>query len=398
MFIRNVPKSREKMKISFTKLAGEECSKCSAQLQHSADAHGKQEVEPRHHEEACEKCRGHQKHLDDAREARQGYRADADNTWETGTVIISADMMKVYMLPQLPIKDALFTPRLSCYNETFTPLMPSTKENKQLHKEDRAKYSACVLWHEGAAGRGGEEVAASFYLYLTTVCRDVEHVVIWLDNCASQNKSWVLMSTLIKAVHSAETLTETITLKFFEPGHTSMAADAVHQAISKNLRRRDRVEDFKDFETATTQAGPTVIVMEPGINMVATEDGISRHALKLLADEAQRPRLAAFKVVKVRRGSEELLTKNAITQADWVAYNITKATFDPLEPLLQKDHSTSTDLLRVDGIVSKLVPHLSTHKRGFWTALQNAMKERRNQQGKRQHEESRKSGKKSSSE
>ena len=253
------------MGISFTRLAGEECSRCSLQVQHTREAHGRSEEEPRYHEQGCEACDAHQKHLDAAKEAREAYREDAEKNHDPCTTYMSADMMKVCMIPQLPIKEALFTPRLTCYNETFALLKPrrGSKDGNQCRN-----CATCIIWHEGLAGRSGGEVAAAFYLFLTTVCRDVPHVVLWLDNCAGQNKSWTLVTTLLKAVNSPSSGTNSITLKFFEPGHTSMSADAVHQVVSKNLKRRDAVEDFKDYEDATGDAGVRSIVMEPGQNMV----------------------------------------------------------------------------------------------------------------------------------
>ena len=93
---------------------------------------------------------------------------------------------------------------------------------------------------------------------------------------------------LLKTVHSQETATESITLKFFEPGHTSMAADATHQSISKNLRRKRLMEGFA-YETATSAAGPQTIKMEPGVKMVATEDEVRRHAMQRLSESNERP-------------------------------------------------------------------------------------------------------------
>ena len=41
------------------------------------------------------------------------------------------------------------------------------------------KLSICIIWHDGLSGRGSEEVAAAYYLFLTNICRDVIHVVLW---------------------------------------------------------------------------------------------------------------------------------------------------------------------------------------------------------------------------
>ena len=193
------------------------------------------------------------------------------------------------------------------------------------------------------AGRGADDVAAAYHLYLTTVCRDVKHITIWLDNCAAQNKSWVLLTTLLKTVHSQETATETITLKFFEPGHTSMAADATHQSISKNLRRKGLVEDFADYEAATSAAGPQTIKMEPGVNMIATEDEVSRHALKRLSESNERPYLADFKSIQFQRGSEEVFTKTSLQEENWVAFTLMKTSFDVREPPALKCPTATVD-------------------------------------------------------
>ena len=133
-------------------------------LRHTAEVHDKCEGEPRHHERGCELCDAHQKHLDQAKEAREAYWSDASRASHPDVLYMSADMMKVHILPQLPVKEALFTPRLTCYNETFAPPGSSTgsgnKRDKQQHKR-----ATCVVWHDGLAEKPGladglEEVAA----------------------------------------------------------------------------------------------------------------------------------------------------------------------------------------------------------------------------------------------
>ena len=226
------------MNISFTQLAGEECSKCSIQIQHLNDCHGVKVREPSHHIEECPQCSAHLSHMGMANIARCEYRADADREWRKDELIVSADMMKITVVPILPVKEAVFTSRLICYNETFSVLMPESKTRKAERRTVQKERSLCVLWHEAQAGRNAEDVAAAFVLYLESVCRDVAHVTIWADNCSAQNKSWMLLSALLKVVHSTKTVTERITVKFLETGHTAMSADAVHQKISKNMKHK----------------------------------------------------------------------------------------------------------------------------------------------------------------
>ena len=360
----------EEMNIGFTTLSGEECSRCSVHMQHMADQHNVTSKEANFHDDKCDQCKKHKGHMAEAKIARDAYRADADTPSEDGSVCFSADMMRVFMLPQLPLKEAFFTPKLSCFNETFALLMPYERQDSKAKKQKMQKLNTCVVWHDGLAGRGSEEVAAAFYLFLTTTCRDVKHVILWADNCAAQQKNWVLMTTLLQAIHSPNTGTETISIKYLEPGHTSMSADAIHQVVSKNLKRLGMVQDIQDYITATEDAGVKVTVMQPGVNMVKTEDCISRPALKTLADQDERPYIADFKLVQVRRGSRELWTKKSLLEPSWTTYSLLKNTssVDEQPPMIR--HRTGTaSKERLEGICTKLVPHMPRHKRVFWEEL-----------------------------
>ena len=68
-----------------------------------------------------------------------------------------------------------------------------------------------------------------------TPLRGKKHIEIWADNCSSQNKNYYIMGALWSLVDQQNNAHETITLKSFEPGHTFMAADAVHAAVERNM-------------------------------------------------------------------------------------------------------------------------------------------------------------------
>ena len=177
------------------------------------------------------------------------------------------------------------------------------------------------------------------------------------------------MSTLLQTIHSPGTATQTISLKFLEPGHTSMSADAVHQVVSKNLRRAGKVEDLQDYVTATEAAGVKVTIMKPAVNMVKTDDHISRHALKTLAEEALRPYISTFKMVQVRRGSRELWTKTSLHEPSWTAYDLLKATAAVDEQSNIRSQIPTASKERIEGICDKLVSRMAPHKRVFWETL-----------------------------
>ena len=123
--------------------------------------------------------------------------------------------------------------------------------------------------------------------------------------------------------------------------------------------------------TATGLAGVKADIMKPGLNMILAEDSINRHALKVLAEEGERPYLATFKVVQVKRGSTELWTKTSLNATTWTAYNVLKSTSSADEQPCIRHHAVTASRERVEGIVTKLGPHMAPHKRLFWEQLLN---------------------------
>ena len=111
------------------------------------------------------------------------------------------------------------------------------------------------------------------------------------------------------------------------------------------------------------------MAMEPGKNMVEAEDGISRHALKVLADEGLRPYIAEFKTVKVQRGSDELFTKTSLTGEEWKVYKVLKSTCCLENQPALRNACRGVLKERAQAIWVNLVPHVRPHKREFWRGL-----------------------------
>ncbi|KAL5259987.1 hypothetical protein ACHWQZ_G010188 [Mnemiopsis leidyi] len=62
------------------------------------------------------------------------------------------------------------------------------------------------------------------------------NIAIWLDNCSGQNKNWTIFTTLACFMgERCEETPVTITLKYFEAGHTFMAADSFHALAAAYL-------------------------------------------------------------------------------------------------------------------------------------------------------------------
>ena len=68
-------------------------------------------------------------------------------------------------------------------------------------------------------GRNDEDVASAFInATKSPQLRNYKHFIIWLDNCAGQNKNWTLVTPLTQFVNENDE-PESITLKFFTKGH-----------------------------------------------------------------------------------------------------------------------------------------------------------------------------------
>lgn len=120
-------------------------------------------------------------------------------------------------------KSAIFTTRIIAFNESFVP-MGNMKFN----------LPYVGLWHEVVYSRK-KDLASTFYNFLLFT-RDIEEVTIWVDNCAGQNKK-CFYSMLVYIINSLEISINTITLKYFETGHTFMSGDSFHHQVELGMKK-----------------------------------------------------------------------------------------------------------------------------------------------------------------
>ena len=205
---------------------------CAAYVLHVCEEESARSVGEKH---------GH--HLKFRNEARIAHQRDGERDWKQGELVVSAGMMRIFLLPQLPQKRCIFTSRLAVYNETFSLV------GKRSWRSAGEPRLVSVLWHEGVAGRDASDVASTFVRHILTQ-RDTQQIVIWPDNCTAQNKNWMLITGLLQTVNNPAGSLQKITLKFLQKGHTSMPADAVHQVCCKGLKRRKVVADMEGFKDA----------------------------------------------------------------------------------------------------------------------------------------------------
>ena len=111
------------------------------------------------------------------------------------------------------------------------------------------------------------------------------------------------------------------------------------------------MEDFEDLVKVTESSGVKVLEMSPKVSIVQVEDGFSRPRLSALVNDGQRPYLADFRVVQVRRGSEDLLVKNELDTETWkMISRLTKTTFSAEEQLAMRQRKDDIEMVKLDAI------------------------------------------------
>lgn len=205
--------------IGFEAPSQDECNDCTLYNEHAKICDQKES------RESCTTCTDFDKHHLMYIEARKAYDDDRDKEHSNSHRVYSVDMQKVLLLPKMSLKSSVFVSKLVVFNETFASLLNHDENN------------ICVLWHEAISGRLAEDVASAYLAIMQRASADVQHYIFWCDNCSAQNKNWKLYSAFVSIVNS-NWGPKTITIKYFEAGHSYMKADAIHGQIGKALKKR----------------------------------------------------------------------------------------------------------------------------------------------------------------
>ena len=201
----------------------------------------------------CEACVDHEKHLERAGLARDDYRNDNFRFIPSSDELMYAvNMQKVMMLPRIPgVKRVVFTRCIVGFNMTFAPI-GGGKGGKPVG----------VIWHEAMCGRNDEDGTSTYINIVRDYRRDCRNFIFWANNCRAQNKNWTLYTTLCQFVNYPDSICESILIKYFEHGHTFIAADPFHKQVEDEMRKMKQVLDFKDFENCNSSKGVALQMTE----------------------------------------------------------------------------------------------------------------------------------------
>lgn len=262
------------------------------------------------------------------------------------------------MLPRLEMyKEIIFAQRIIAFNESFVPVGKGTKNVRP----------TAVIWHEALTGRSKDDISSTFYAFFVAN-RDLKAMTIWLDNCSSQNKNWALISFFIYIVNSVDVALEALTIKYFEPGHTFMAADQFHHQVELSLKRKHKVYDFDDFSEAVQQANSSKVnVIKLQLSQCFSFTDITSKYRLHKAKVYLRDIVCLF----FQRGEKSIFYKNQFTDE----YQELKDIFNmkyikgSLPKPVTRTEYRGICAERKNALVSKLKNHIPDNRMKFWEDL-----------------------------
>ncbi|CAH2002700.1 unnamed protein product [Acanthoscelides obtectus] len=160
-------------------------------------------------------------HQNRAKAMRNLLKLETDRSKSTTNVcVISFDLQQAMPIPKLTTGPAFYCRKVWLYN---------------LGVHDcTAEQGHMFLWTENQAKRGADEVASVLFKFLKDK-KDVDHLVVFTDNCPGQNKNWQLMAFWLQLVK--EKWFKTITHHFLVTGHTHLPSDRDFALIEKRHRK-----------------------------------------------------------------------------------------------------------------------------------------------------------------
>ena len=297
-FYRKVLKE---VNISFRKLGDEECEHCLSFKSHVHDnadedvPDGFISVGEFAYQSNCDGCKDHQSHMEKAIKLRQEYHDDVEKNLNENERCFAVDMQKVVMLPfMMGVKSCIFTKRLIAYHLTFAPL-----SGKGYAKE----RTTGVIWHQELSGRNDEDLVSAYISFLNcSKYRDLKNILFWADNCSAQNKNLTLYTALVYHMCNPSVTLSSITIKYFEPGHTFMAVDSFHHQIETEMCARKKLYDFDDFVSVINKKGVAHVLKANDFTFYQSKLSSAKYVHRHLLDD--------IAVVQFKKNDTKLYWKN----------------------------------------------------------------------------------------
>lgn len=268
------------------------------------------------------------------------------------------------MLPRIEtVKKVIFTKRLSTFNETFASV-------------GKSGLVYCCLWNEAISGRKSDDILSTYYSFLKYFGLK-RAIVMFCDNCSSQNKFWNLLALLVLLINSYEIETAEIVIHYLTKGHTFMAADSFHGSVEKSMQHKRMVYDYEDFMECVRNARSSPPIIK---DMQYTDFFKLSYVanLNVINKLRPRPQILNFKYVRVERGSFDIEYSYTVNPQDDEKLKMTvfsKKQIDDFKSnnfdlkLKFRETPIGVDVEKKDTIIKDICPLMPTDKRQYWNDL-----------------------------
>ena len=169
----------------------------------------------------CKHCIKYESHRKDVVIARELYIQDKDLD-SANTLIFSCDAEQVFFIPKMVNQECHWADRINVLNQTYCEL----KKNG---------LALCLLSNDSEVKRKAEDFI-SFMVHFIYNIKPTKDLVLWVDNCSSQNKNWLLYSQLIRIINDQSVKLNSLTIKYLEKGHTYNSCDSLHGIIGNKFK------------------------------------------------------------------------------------------------------------------------------------------------------------------
>lgn len=130
-----------------------------------------------------------------------------------------------------------------------------------------------VVWLEGQAGRGAQEVGSCLRLHIkNNLNHNIKDLVLWSDSCGGQNRN-IIIVLLLKTIFNSTEL-DTITLKYLYPGHSFLPNDRNFSDIESALKHQQRLytpEDYINVMRTCKKKNPLIVTQMNDEDFVSSE-------------------------------------------------------------------------------------------------------------------------------
>jgi len=273
-------------------------------------------------------------HLRDADTAYSMQRFDKKLAVDSNTIEACwMDMMSTIQIPRLSTSVSFYKRKLRVHAEDF------------FRASSKAHHIS--VWSELHGKKGTNDVISVLHNGLENVSDNVKHLILWMDNTSSQNKSSTLLKYLLHICTPDSILYkfQRVTLKFAPVGHTFMPCDRMFGRISQRLSAKtticDPQEVVKIMNTEVTNLSASYLSRPEHYDWNSYLDQFYETERKFLYNLNQEPTLMAtrqfsfgYTEIYDKKTRQTLLVKNKANEIR------SKMTFD-------KDKTWSSFIIKI---------------------------------------------------